>query len=47
MDRGAVGILTASGDPAPSIFHSDQSANGDSGHWRTIKPGQRDGSIHV
>jgi len=32
MDRGAVGILTASGDPAPSIFHSNQSVNGDSGH---------------
>jgi nitrite reductase (NO-forming) len=32
MDRGAVGILSAAGDPAPSIFHSNQSPNAGSGH---------------
>lgn len=32
MDRGAVGILSASGDPAPSIFHSNQSLSTGSGH---------------
>lgn len=32
MDRGAVGILSASGDPVPSIFRSHQPAGAGSGH---------------
>jgi nitrite reductase (NO-forming) len=31
-DRGAIGILSASGDPAPAIFHSNKLAGGGSGH---------------
>jgi nitrite reductase (NO-forming) len=31
-DRGAVGILSASGDPAPSIFRSNHFAGASSGH---------------
>lgn len=32
MDRGAAGVLTVSGQPAPSIFRSDRSAKSGSGH---------------
>ena len=31
-DRGAVGILSVSGDPAPSIFHSQKSSSAGAGH---------------
>jgi hypothetical protein len=31
-DRGAVGILSASGEPAPTIFHSNHPAGAGSGH---------------
>lgn len=31
-DRGALGILNVSGDPAPSIFHSNKGASAGSGH---------------
>jgi len=32
IDRGAVGILSATGDEAPSVFHSEKLASAGSGH---------------
>jgi nitrite reductase (NO-forming) len=32
IERGAVGILSVAGDPAPSIFHSNHAADAGSGH---------------
>jgi nitrite reductase (NO-forming) len=32
IDRGALGIMSVSGDPAPSVFHSNKATSAGSGH---------------